>query len=120
MLKILTNLNFSHILFTLPVFFGVSSVVIFLFSLFFSDFFSPFPLVIMRPVTFPTANVQRKMQKRILRNEDGNFWKETGMSVVYDFINELVQERRNSSALAMDLHLPCTNPSLCAELYFGE
>ena len=26
-------------------------------------------------------------------------------------IDELVQERRNSSALAMELHLSCTNPS---------
>ena len=27
-------------------------------------------------------------------------------------INGLVQERRNSSALAMELHLFCTNPSI--------
>ena len=26
----------------------------------------------------------------------------------------LVQERRNSSALAMELRLSCTNPSVCA------
>ena len=28
-------------------------------------------------------------------------------------IDGLVQERRNSSALAMELHLSCTNPSIC-------
>ena len=28
-------------------------------------------------------------------------------------INDLMQERRNSSALAMELRLPCTNPSIC-------
>ena len=28
-------------------------------------------------------------------------------------VDGLVQERRNSSALAMDLHLSCTNPSKC-------
>ena len=27
-----------------------------------------------------------------------------------DYINGLVQERRNSSALAMELYLSCTNP----------
>ena len=30
-----------------------------------------------------------------------------------DHCDELVQERRNSSALAMELRLPCTNPSIC-------
>ena len=29
------------------------------------------------------------------------------------YINSLVQERCNSSALAMELHLSCTNPSIC-------
>ena len=28
------------------------------------------------------------------------------------YIDGLVQERRNSSALAMELRLPCTNPSI--------
>ena len=28
-------------------------------------------------------------------------------------IDGLVQERRNSSAIAMELRLSCTNPSLC-------
>ena len=30
--------------------------------------------------------------------------------------DDLVQERRNSSALAMELHLYCTNPSMCSYL----
>ena len=29
-------------------------------------------------------------------------------------IDALVQEKRNSSALAMELRLSCTNPSICA------
>ena len=29
-------------------------------------------------------------------------------------INGLMQERRNSSALAMELHLSCTNPLTCS------
>ena len=33
-------------------------------------------------------------------------------------INRLVQERRNSSALAMELRLSCTNPSKCAYCWF--
>ena len=36
---------------------------------------------------------------------NGNFW-----AAVY--INGLMQERRNSSALAMELRLPCINPSI--------
>ena len=35
----------------------------------------------------------------------------TGYNMVL-YINGLVQERRNSSALAMELHLSCTNPSI--------
>ena len=31
-----------------------------------------------------------------------------------DHIDGLMQERRNSSALAMELHLSCTNPSIYA------
>ena len=31
-------------------------------------------------------------------------------------IDGLVQERRNSSALAMELHLACTNPLICKHL----
>ena len=34
-------------------------------------------------------------------------------NVISEHINGLVQERRNSSALAMELHLSCTNPLLC-------
>ena len=30
----------------------------------------------------------------------------------YAYIDGLVQERRNSSALAMELHLSCTDPSI--------
>ena len=30
-----------------------------------------------------------------------------------EYIDGLVQERRNSSALAMELRLSCTNPSIC-------
>ena len=30
-----------------------------------------------------------------------------------EYIDGLVQERRNSSALAKELHLPCTNQSIC-------
>ena len=33
---------------------------------------------------------------------------------VHSFVDRLVQERRNSSALAMELRLSCTNPSHCA------
>ena len=32
-------------------------------------------------------------------------------------INGLVQERRNSSALAMELRFSCTNPSICKNFY---
>ena len=34
------------------------------------------------------------------------------------YIDGLVQERCNSSALAMELHLPCTNPSTCITQFF--
>ena len=34
--------------------------------------------------------------------------------VLNHHIDGLVQERRNSSALAMELRLSCTNPSICA------
>ena len=34
-------------------------------------------------------------------------------------IDELVQERRNSIALAMELRLSCTNPSTCELLNLG-
>ena len=45
----------------------------------------------------------------------------TAMGVSYGFsfvsvkshLDGFVQERRNSSALAMELCLPCTNPSIC-------
>ena len=30
------------------------------------------------------------------------------------YIDRLVQERRNSSALAMELHISCSNPSILA------
>ena len=30
------------------------------------------------------------------------------------YVDGLVQERRNSSALTMELHFSCTNPSMCA------
>ena len=30
------------------------------------------------------------------------------------YIDGLVQERRNSSVLAMELRLSCTNPSICS------
>ena len=38
------------------------------------------------------------------------------MEIVYDcvHIDGLVQERRNSSALAMELHISCTNPLISA------
>ena len=32
---------------------------------------------------------------------------------IYIYIDGIVQERRNTSALAMELHLSCTNPSIC-------
>ena len=35
-------------------------------------------------------------------------------------IDKLVQERRNSSALSMELHLSCTNPSICSEQYYRQ
>ena len=31
----------------------------------------------------------------------------------------LVQERRNSSELAMELRLSCTNPSICYQIIFN-
>ena len=31
----------------------------------------------------------------------------------HPYIDGFVQERRNSSALAMELRLSCTNPSIC-------
>ena len=34
-------------------------------------------------------------------------------------MNGLVQKRRNSSALAMELRLSCTNPSISEELSFS-
>ena len=37
-------------------------------------------------------------------NPEQNIWR--------DDLDELVQERRNSSALAMELRLSCTNPSI--------
>ena len=36
------------------------------------------------------------------------------MRITLNDIDGLVQERRNSSALAMELRLSCTNPSMCA------
>ena len=36
------------------------------------------------------------------------------------YIDGLVQERRNSSALAMELRLSCTNPSICIMSYKPE
>ena len=35
------------------------------------------------------------------------------MDYVAPYIDGFVQERRNSSALAMELRLSCTNPSIC-------
>ena len=35
------------------------------------------------------------------------------ISFLRGHIDELLQERRNSSALAMELRLPCSNPSIC-------
>ena len=32
---------------------------------------------------------------------------------IWDYADGLVQERLNSSVLAMELHLFCTNPSMC-------
>ena len=32
--------------------------------------------------------------------------------IQYNYFDGLVQERHNSSALAMELHLSCTNPSI--------
>ena len=34
-----------------------------------------------------------------------------------EYIYRLVQEKRNSSALAMELHLSCTNPTMLCSLY---
>ena len=39
---------------------------------------------------------------------------------VYMYIDGLVQERRNSSALAMELHLSCTNPLICHHVFYEE
>ena len=49
-------------------------------------------------------------------------WKETILTRWgLDNIDGLVQERRNSSALAMELRLSCTNPSICSHtLYIRE
>ena len=35
------------------------------------------------------------------------------LQAVYIHLDGLVQERRNSSALAVELCLSCTNPSIC-------
>ena len=35
----------------------------------------------------------------------------------YDYLDSLVQERRNSSALAMELRLSCTKPPICYILF---
>ena len=39
-------------------------------------------------------------------------FQDSRISRVWDYIDVLVQERRNSSALAMELRLSCTNPSI--------
>ena len=39
-------------------------------------------------------------------------------SIFWQHIDGLVQERRNSSALAMELHLSCTNPSISSIRYW--
>ena len=40
-------------------------------------------------------------------------------SIFLDHFDGLVQERCNSSALAMELHLSCTNPSICKSDVFN-
>ena len=56
-------------------------------------------------------------------NKDPNTAKSNGMGRVSSncslvpYISRLVQERCNSSALAMELCLSCTNPSTCTMLY---
>ena len=37
---------------------------------------------------------------------------------IHEYIDGLVQERRNSSALAVELHLSCTNPVISYQWYF--
>ena len=39
-----------------------------------------------------------------------------GWKTAYMYINGLVQESRNSSALAIELRLSCTNPSICVSI----
>ena len=41
-----------------------------------------------------------------------------GIAVHKNTIDGLVQERRSSNALAMELHLSCTNPSKCPGIFF--
>ena len=48
---------------------------------------------------------------------DGLVLKETELH--YQYIDGLVQERHNSSALAMELRLSCTNPSIFELHFFG-
>ena len=36
------------------------------------------------------------------------------MHTLLSYVNRLVQERCNSSAIAMELHLPCTKPLMCS------
>ena len=42
----------------------------------------------------------------------------TRIKIEYDYVDGLVQGRRNASALAMELRLSCTNPSMC-ELHYN-
>ena len=58
---------------------------------------------------------ERKVMKFTINFSECCSWQEisTGSGEVVAFdIDGLVQERRNSSALAMELHLSCTNPSI--------
>ena len=43
---------------------------------------------------------------------DGKHGGQMGMDIGGAHVDGLVQERRNSSALAMELHISCTNPSI--------
>ena len=42
------------------------------------------------------------------------------MKLVEFYIDGLVQEKRNSSAVAVELRISCTNPSICIMSYKPE
>ena len=68
------------------------------------------------PLLLPLWNGRTHRDSRnphIYKTEEHRMLSTTTMASDLDQVHELVQERRNSSALAMELRLSCTNPSKC-------